>query len=172
MHECTIVFLAVNGPGRPQGPAPQSERLQRWDSKKKPAWMPSNAFKNVAALPLLPVFFFFLQFNATPYHASTMPCPKLERQALDDLNENQPKNENQKTWQSCCGTPCMPYQLPADRWELAGKTQRQSSRLRFDVFLFFPLLFKRKSFQANFFFLWGFGLNAMGQSQNPPNRKC
>ena len=24
----------------------------------------------------------------------------------------------------CCGTPC---QLPAERWELAGKTQRQSS---------------------------------------------
>ena len=24
----------------------------------------------------------------------------------------------------CCGTPC---QLPAQRWELAGKTQRQSS---------------------------------------------
>ena len=24
----------------------------------------------------------------------------------------------------CCGTPC---ELPAERWELAGKTQRQSS---------------------------------------------
>ena len=55
------------------------------------------------------------------------------------------------TWvQSCCGTPC---QLPAERWELAGKTQRQTELELETCFLFFPLLFEKKVFsRANLFF--------------------